>query len=167
MMITAISATPAIDPITTPAMPPPDNFLPEPEPEPEFLLSLEALAELSELIVVVTSMIDGLEVPLDEPVTVEITVTSPAAIDDLEELDDEEELDSSDEEDVDVLEEDDDEDDEDDDDEEELEDDVTLELDDLLVALDRLDDREDSEDDDEREDRLSRAIEEPSTSLLT
>lgn len=140
-------------------MPPPDNFFPE--PEPELVLSLEALEELSELMVVVTSMIDGLEVPLDEPVTVEITVISPAALDDLEELDDEEELDSSDEEDVDVLAED------DEDDEEKLEDDVTLELDDLLVALDRLDDREDSEDDDEREDRLSRAIEEPTTSLLT
>lgn len=69
-MSPAISATPAIDPITTPAMPPPDNVL----PDPELLLSLDAVLESSGLMVVVTSIMDALDVPLDEPVTVDTNV---------------------------------------------------------------------------------------------
>lgn len=60
-------------------MPPPDNFL-EPEPEPELvpeLLELEWLDDGSDdPTVVVTSMMDALAPPLDDPVTVEINVVT-------------------------------------------------------------------------------------------
>jgi len=78
-MSPAMSATPAMDPMTTPAMPPPDNFL-EPEPGPELvpeLLELEWLDDGSDdPTVVVTSMMDALAPPLDDPVTVEINVVT-------------------------------------------------------------------------------------------
>lgn len=151
-MSPAISATPTSDPITTPAMPPPDNFL----LDPELLLSLEALAESSGMMVVVTSITDALEVPLDEPVTVETNVViSPATLDDEAEDDDEaEELVSSLEEEVndrlDVADE---------------EDTEELELEDLLDEV-RLVDSFDRDSDD-RLDRVRDTMVEPSTSPLT